>query len=74
MPNESQTERRPHIVSLHLYEMYRNAKSIKEKKSRLVAALSWGWEQKILANRHEASFEDDRYVLILDCSDSCPAL
>lgn len=53
MSNESQTERRPHVVLLHLYEMYRNVKSIKGK-SRLVSALGWGWEQKILANRHEA--------------------
>lgn len=29
---ESQTERRPHVVLLHLYEMYRNVKSIKGKK------------------------------------------
>lgn len=32
MSNESQTERRPHVVLLHFYEMYRNVKSIKGKK------------------------------------------
>lgn len=59
MSNESQTERRPHVVLLHFYEMVQKCQIYKGKKSRSVSALGWGWEQKILAKRHEASFEGD---------------
>lgn len=57
--------KRLHIAWFHLYEIFRNGKSVQTENR---SAVVWGWEQEqaMTTNEHEGISGDNGIALILD--------